>query len=132
MTATPKKPRVLIVDDVPSNVKALAVVLKGNYQVVMAANGPDALEAAAKGNVDLILLDVVMPDMDGYEVCERLKANPETAQIPVIFVTGRREAPDVERGLALGAADYLSKPVDPSTLQGLVEISLAGVGKPLP
>ena len=102
---------VLIVDDVPTNVKILAVALRDEYRVKVASNGPDALQAAQSDpQPDLILLDVMMPGMDGYEVCRQLKQLPTTRRIPVIFVTARDSVYDEEFGLNLGAMDYISKP----------------------
>ncbi len=108
------KATVLIVDDTPDNLKLLSGLLKESYKVKVANNGRKALEiAAAAPTPDLILLDVVMPEMDGYEVCAALKGAPETRNIPVIFLTGRADDSDRERGFAMGAVDYIAKPVDP-------------------
>ncbi|WP_188261639.1 response regulator [Azospirillum tabaci] len=108
------KPTILIVDDTPDNLKLLSGLLKESYKVKVANNGRKALEiAAAVPAPDLILLDVVMPEMDGYEVCAALKEAPGTRSIPVIFLTGRADEADRERGFALGAVDYIAKPVDP-------------------
>ena len=106
--STPAK--VLIVDDVESSVDELVSALGDLYDVRVAMDGPAALEAAAMDRPDLILLDIVMPDMDGYQVFDRLAAAPETAGIPVIFLTARTEESDEARGLALGAVDYITKP----------------------
>jgi diguanylate cyclase (GGDEF)-like protein len=106
------KATILIVDDVPENVMALGDLLGDDYEVRFALNGQDALTLAAEGNVDVILLDVMMPGLDGYEVCRRLKAHDRTADIPIIFVTGRDGVEDEARGLALGAVDYIAKPVN--------------------
>ena len=108
------KATILIVDDTPDNLKLLSSLLKDSYKVKVANNGRKALEiAAALPPPDLILLDVVMPEMDGYEVCAALKEAPGTRNIPVIFLTGRADAVDRERGFAMGAVDYIAKPVDP-------------------
>ena len=105
------KPLILIVDDTPTNIQVLAENLINDYRVKVAVSGEAALAAIAKqGLPDLILLDVMMPDMDGYEVCRRLKANPQTSAIPVIFVSALNDAADEERGLDLGALDYIVKP----------------------
>ncbi|MBK5937132.1 diguanylate cyclase [Halorhodospira halophila] len=107
-------PTILIVDDEPTNIQALAHLLKDDYRIRVTAAGEKALAiAAADPQPDLILLDVVMPEPDGYEVCRRLKADPRTQGIPVIFVTGRDSAADEERGLELGAVDYIIKPFSP-------------------
>ena len=102
--------KVLIVDDVESSVDELVSALGDLYDVRVAMDGPAALEAAAGDRPDLILLDIIMPDMDGYQVCERLAAAPETAGIPVIFLTAKTEESDEARGLAMGAVDYITKP----------------------
>lgn len=102
---------ILIVDDTPTNVAVISGLLKGAYKTKIATNGEKAL-AIANGaeKPDLILLDVMMPGMDGYEVCRRLKANPETAEIPVIFLTAKTDAVDEEKGFEVGAVDYIHKP----------------------
>ena len=104
------KPKILIVDDERFNINALVGLLGGSYQVMVAVNGEMAIKAAIKGQPDLILLDIVMPHMDGYEVLKRLKADPLTQDIPVIFITGRSTAEDESFGLEIGASDYISKP----------------------
>jgi putative two-component system response regulator len=108
-------PTVLIVDDQPENLTILGDLLEVEYQVRVANSGARALRTASNSpRPELILLDVMMPDMDGYEVLRRLRANPETADIPVIFVTALDRAGDEERGLALGAVDYITKPINPA------------------
>ncbi len=110
-TVTPEKPLVLIVDDTPINIQILAESLAKDYRIKVAGSGRAAFEILEKHvEPDLILLDVMMPDMDGYSICTRLKQNPETSNIPVIFITAMSEAADEERGLNLGAADYITKP----------------------
>jgi diguanylate cyclase (GGDEF)-like protein len=101
---------VLIVDDVPTNIQVLAEALRQEYRVKVATNGTDALTIARQTQPDLILLDVMMPGMDGFEVCRLLKADSVTNGIPVIFVTAKDELADEEHGLNLGAADYITKP----------------------
>ena len=102
---------ILIVDDVPTNVQILAEALSSQYRIKVASNGVDALEIARrKPHPDLILLDVMMPDMDGFEVCRRLMQDKETDRIPVIFVTAKNAESDEELGLNLGAVDYITKP----------------------
>ncbi|MDA3851149.1 MAG: response regulator [Spirochaetaceae bacterium] len=111
-----KKFRALIVDDVKSNLLTLNEILKNNYIVQIAMNGNKALEIANKSpSPDIILLDVLMPGMDGYEVCRQLKRGRRTADIPVIFVTSMNEIEDETYGLQIGASDYLRKPVNPDT-----------------
>ena len=105
-------PKILIVDDVPSNIKVLIQALKNpEYDILAATNGPDALAIAVSERPDLILLDIMMPKMDGYEVCAELKKNKKTEQIPIIFVTVKDEDKDEARGLDLGAVDYITKPI---------------------
>ncbi len=107
------KPLILVVDDVPTNIELLAGVLSPFYQIKFATQGARALELAdGPEKPDLILLDVMMPGMDGYEVCRRLKENPATRGIPVIFVTARSEAADQTRGFNCGAVDYIAKPFE--------------------
>lgn len=105
--------RILVVDDIPANVKLLEVRLRAEYfEVLTAHGGAEALEQCENGAVDVVLLDVMMPEMDGFEVCRRLKADPATAHIPVVMVTALDQASDRVRGLQAGADDFLTKPVD--------------------
>ena len=115
MTAPPHQglnKTILVVDDTPFNLTLMSAVLKKHYVVREAANGPQALEMLKTGTLpDLILLDIMMPAMDGYEVCSRLKADPLTANIPVIFLTANVSSEDEEKGFELGAVDYITKPI---------------------
>ena len=105
--------RILVVDDIPANVKLLEVRLLAEYfEVLTASNGADALETCENGKIDVVLLDVMMPDMDGFEVCRRLKSDPATAHIPVVMVTALDHVSDRVRGLEAGADDFLTKPVN--------------------
>lgn len=105
------RPTILIVDDVPTNIQILADALRSEYSIKVANNGQSALEIAQRAPYpDLILLDIMMPDMDGLEVCRRLKVAPQTKNIPIIFVTAKTEESDEEEGLNLGAVDYITKP----------------------
>jgi CheY-like chemotaxis protein len=111
------RPTILIVDDTPDNITLLSNLLKDKYNTKIANNGGTALQILASGaKVDLILLDVMMPDIDGYETCRRIKSDPRTSGIPVIFLTAKALPEDEALGRKLGAADYLSKPVNPVTL----------------
>ncbi|UOA06973.1 diguanylate cyclase domain-containing protein [Methylobacter sp. S3L5C] len=103
-------PIILIVDDIPDNIKILAEALRSDYRIKVANNGHDALDLAERVQPDLILLDIMMPDMDGFETCRRLKENAKTRKIAVIFVTAMSGETDAERGLNLGAVDYIIKP----------------------
>src|SRR6201989_325262 len=104
--------RILVVDDVPANVKLLEARLSAEYfDVLTACNGTEALEICSRAECDIILLDVMMPDMDGFEVCRRLKSNPATHFIPVVIVTALASPADRVRGLEAGADDFLTKPV---------------------
>jgi diguanylate cyclase (GGDEF)-like protein len=106
-----KRPLILIVDDTPLYILLLEEALRKEYRIRVANSGKAAFDIIAKiGAPDLILLDVMMPEMDGYEVCRRLKRSPETNNIPVIFVTAKSDVSDEELGLKLGAADYIAKP----------------------
>ncbi|NBB50126.1 PleD family two-component system response regulator [Rhizobium sp. CRIBSB] len=105
--------RILVVDDIPANVKLLEARLMAEYfDVLTASNGRDALDICDRTQVDVILLDIMMPEMDGFEVCERLKSNPRTADIPVVMVTALDQPSDRVRGLKAGADDFLTKPVN--------------------
>ena len=119
------RPRILIVDDVNENLHALMNILRDDYAIIAANTGERAIELAQRvPHPELILLDIKMPGMDGYSVLARLKSDPATAQIPVIFVTALSEAADEARGLALGVADYITKPVNPDLLHLRIRIQL--------
>ncbi|MBF0436879.1 MAG: response regulator [Magnetococcales bacterium] len=111
---------ILIVDDVPFNIKTLKAILSGSYELFIATNGCDALEIAASVPIDIILLDIVMPVMDGYETCRHLKANASTADIPVIFLTTEDRVTDEAKGLMLGAADFITKPIHPIVVKARI------------
>ncbi len=116
---------VLVVDDVATNIEVIAGILKSEYAIKVAISGRKALEIANGPNPpDLILLDVMMPEMDGNEVCRQLKANPATRDIPVIFLTARDQADDVVDGLDLGAVDYVVKPAQPAILKARIRTHL--------
>src|SRR5687767_6432770 len=112
MTATTDKaPLVLIVDDQPADIRLLEVYLGSeNYRTVSASDGRSALEQAAATHPDVILLDIMMPRVDGYEVCRQLKADPKLRDIPIVFLSAKDRVQDKVEGLELGAHDYLTKP----------------------
>ena len=117
---SPRKPKVLLIDDELINIKILADVLKGDYEVVFANDGLEGIRIATESVPDLILLDVMMPGMDGYAVCERLQQNPRTSAIPVIFVTALTAAEQEIKGLEAGAIDYVTKPIRPAAVKARV------------
>jgi len=116
---------VLVVDDAPENIDVLKGILSGTYKVKAAINGEKALKIAFNTPPDLILLDIMMPGMDGHEVCRQLKEDPRTLSIPVIFVTAKGETEDETHGFDLGAVDYITKPVSPPVVQARVQTQLA-------
>jgi CheY-like chemotaxis protein len=117
-------PTVLVVDDTPNNLSLARGLLQDSCRVKVATSGAKALELCAAAAPDLILLDIMMPEMDGFEVCRRLKANPLTAHIPVIFLTALDDAVKIVAGLELGAVDYVAKPFEPAVLQARVATAL--------
>jgi len=118
--------KILVVDDTPSNVKVLRTLLAvRGYTVITAENGQDALDKAASEPPDLILMDVVMPVMDGYEACRRLRALPATKDVPIVMVTASGPQ-EKAKALAVGANDMIMKPVDPEAVLELVATLLAG------
>ncbi len=120
-----KKPKVLIVDDTPENIQVLMGTLKDQYAIVAAINGEKALKmAVAEPRPDLILLDIMMPGMDGFEVCRRLKSDPETRDIPVIFLSALDDTANKVKGFATGAVDYISKPFQPEEVHVRVNTHL--------
>jgi len=119
------KPVVLVVDDMPENIDLLVGLLKKNYSIKAAVSGELALKITRSANPpDLILLDVVMPGMDGFEVCKRIKENPATASIPLIFLSGESGNEVRKRGEELGAFGYLTKPVNPESLSSTISAAL--------
>lgn len=116
--------RLLVVDDQPANIQAMYQVFAGSYSVYMANNGPSALALCEDEPPDLVLLDVVMPQMDGLEVCRRLKASERTCNIPVIFVTGGNSADEENACWQAGGVDFVSKPINPLTLRNRVRAHL--------
>lgn len=118
------KPKLLLVDDEPANLQVLRSVLADQYRLSFAKNGEQALQLVAQELPDLILLDVMMPGMSGFEVCQRLKQQAEFAPVPVIFVTALKEEVDETTGFALGAVDYIAKPISPAIVQARVRTHL--------
>lgn len=125
MTEDLYKPVVLAVDDTPENLDVVKGLLVPDYKVLVVNNGAAALKIVERQSPDIVLLDIMMPEMDGYEVCRRLKDNPATASIPVIFLTAKDQTADEAEGFALGAADYILKPVNPPILQARVRTHVA-------
>jgi len=119
------KATVLVIDDTADNLTLVSALLGGTYTVRLANNGERALAMATSDPPNLILLDIMMPGMDGYEVCRRLKADPRTRDIPVIFLTAKVETVDEEQGFALGAVDYITKPISPPIVLARVKTHLA-------
>ncbi len=117
---------ILVVDDTPENLTLMSGLLKENYKVKIANSGEKALKiAASETPPNLILLDIMMPGLDGFEVCRQLKNDPETKDIPVIFLTAKSEIEDEKKGLELGAVDYITKPISPPLVMARVKNNLA-------
>jgi putative two-component system response regulator len=124
MEKTEEKPVILVVDDTPDNIVLLSDVLRSRYKVEVANSGERCLKLAVKTRPDLILLDVMMPEMDGYAVCDRLKGDPTTRDIPIIFLTARSDEEDERHGLLLGAVDYITKPINPAIVLTRIDTQL--------
>lgn len=120
-----QRPKILIVDDAAVNIDILSEFLADHCDVLVAADGPSALATVASSPPDLILLDIVMPGMDGFEVCRRLKDDEKTADIPIIFITALDDVTAETRGLALGAIDFIAKPFNPAVVRARVGNHLA-------
>ena len=121
----PVKPIILIVDDVPTNIKMLGKSLQDEFTVTVATSGEECLRQVGKQpQPDLVLLDVLMPEMDGFEVCRRIKADDQTAGIPVIFLTSMDDQVNEEEGLKAGAVDYIVKPFSPAIVKARINIHL--------
>ena len=118
------KPKLLVVDDQPINIQVMYQAFAGDYQVFMATNGEQALHICKSNPPDLVLLDVVMPGMDGFEVCSRLKSDENTSHIPIIFVTAHSDAAQETHGLSLGAVDFIPKPINPDVVRARVKTHL--------
>lgn len=122
--------RILLIEDDPDIQKMVQLSLKyqGGHQVSVASGGAEGLKKAEAESPDLILLDVMMPEMDGYETCRRLKAQPGTRHIPVIFLSARAQHSEIQKGKDLGAIGYLVKPFDPMALSGQLEALMQKAG----
>lgn len=125
-----RKPLVLVVDDMPRNLQVLSTILDNEgYDITFANNGKQAIEVANSASPDLILLDVMMPEMDGFEACKILKSNDKTKDIPIIFITGRSQSEDIVEGFKAGAVDYVTKPFNTiemiSRIQNHLELKLS-------
>jgi CheY-like chemotaxis protein len=127
MIAAPATPKacLLLVDDTPANIDLLVAMLGGDYELKVANRGARALQLCAAGGVDLVLLDVMMPEMDGFEVCRRLRADAATRDVPVIFLTARTDVEATVRGFEVGGDDYVAKPFRPEELGARVRTQLA-------
>lgn len=112
---------ILLVDDVSTNLKCVDLILKNEYKLTMVKSGSEALDCLNNVNPDLVLLDIYMQDMDGYEVMQRMKENPRTADIPVILLTADAGEDSRKRGIALGAIDFITKPFEPQVLLERIE-----------
>src|SRR5256885_4171878 len=108
LTSAPMNERILVVDDTPANIQTVAAILKGKgYQLSVATNGKQALDALTKIRPDLILLDVMMPELDGFETCQRIKSSEAWRDIPIIFLTAKTDTADIVKGFEMGAVDYV-------------------------
>ena len=126
MTQAPdQRPRLLLVDDEPTNLQVLRHVLQADYRLLFATDGARALQVAREQLPQLILLDIMMPGMDGYAVCRALKADPATAAVPVIFITALNDSQDETAGFDVGGVDYLTKPVSPPVVRARVRTHLS-------
>lgn len=119
-----ERPRILIVDDERININILNTLLKADYKIMAATSGEQAIKAAVDGQPDLILLDILMPGMDGHQVCRKLKSDPATRSIPIIFITAMGDAENETMGFALGAVDYIPKPFNNAVVKARVGVHL--------
>ncbi|MEM5948774.1 response regulator [Spirochaetia bacterium 38H-sp] len=124
MTTENTRKKILIVDDTPANIQLLGSILQDKYVVSFAESGKEALARLEKTDFDLILLDIMMPEMDGFEVCKRVRSNPKTKKIPIIFLSAKTDRESVMEGLELGGQDYIAKPYDARELIKRVETQL--------
>jgi diguanylate cyclase (GGDEF)-like protein len=124
LDSTHGKPRLLVVDDQPINIQVMYQAFAGDFQVFMATSGEQALTICRSNPPDLVLLDIMMPGMNGFEVCTQLKADEATSHIPVIFVTAHNDPAEETHGLSVGAVDFISKPVNPAVVRARVKTQL--------
>src|SRR5206468_2098255 len=125
LTSAPMNERILVVDDTPANIQTVAAILKGKgYQLSVATNGKQALDALTKIRPDLILLEVMMPELDGFETCQRIKSSEAWRDIPVIFLTAKTDTADIVKGFEMGAVDYVGKPFNAHELLARVSTHL--------
>ncbi|WP_416305442.1 response regulator [Neptunicella sp. SCSIO 80796] len=117
--------KILLVDDEPANLRVLKQILHDSYRLIFAKSGEEAIKLAQRDKPDLILLDVMMPGMTGFETCQKLKSAPDTAMIPVIFVTALKDTDDEAKGFEYGAVDYITKPVSPPIVKARVRTHLS-------
>lgn len=121
-----KKSKILVIDDNNLNLRMIELVLQNyNYDVITAMNGASGIKATQEQNPDLILLDIMMPVMDGFEVCERLKESPDTQDIPIIFLTSKPDSEGIVKGFELGAADYVTRPFNRPELMARIKTHLS-------
>lgn len=126
MNTSKRQEKILVIDDNPLNLKMLDIILKNeDYNAIKAKDGIEGIKTAEQENPDLIFLDIMMPGMDGFEVCEKLKANPATKDIPVIFLTAKSDTEGVVRGFEVGAADYVTRPFNRIELIARLKTHLA-------
>ena len=118
------KCKILVVDDIKTNLDVLVQILGDEYILAVAMHGKKAIDYAINNSPDLILLDIVMPDVDGFEVCAKLKENPTTREIPIIFITAVNASSEKTKGFQLGAVDYITKPFDPLEVKARVKTHL--------
>ncbi|MBF0193957.1 MAG: response regulator [Magnetococcales bacterium] len=116
---------ILVVDDEANNISILNEILQNKFQILFSLNGPDAINLCEKYKPDLILMDIIMPDMSGYEVCKILKNNPKTAEIPIIFISALEYAQDKLKGLEVGGVGYIAKPFEVEEVQACINKYIA-------
>lgn len=124
MELTAVRPTVLVVDDAPENLMVMEAILGDDYSLKLLSDAKEALEYAFATPPDLILLDIMMPDPDGFETCRRLKANPKLSDVPVIFITAKSNVQDEEMGFSVGASDFIHKPISAPVVSARVKTHL--------